>query len=113
MEVHLTLKRGSSLLILSLRVSGMLRLCGTITQVDSGSLLRYTLMRSVRLLEDTFHTICLRSRELSVSGVRRGITTCSIGVVVVVVVVVVVYLFILFYFFRLVFFSSFVCLSLC
>ena len=107
MEVHLTLKRGSSLLILSLRVSGMLRLCGTITQVDSGSLLRYTLMRSVRLLEDTFHTICLRSRELSVSGVRRGITTCSIGVVVV------VYLFILFYFFRLVFFSSFVCLSLC
>ena len=64
----------------------MQRLCETIILVDSGSLLRYTLTRSVRLLADTFHTIYWRSHELLANGVRRGITTCSTGVKAVVVV---------------------------
>ena len=64
----------------------MQRLCETIILVDSGSLLRYTLTRSVRLLADTFHTIYWRSHELLANGVKRGITTCSTGVKVVVVV---------------------------
>ena len=75
-----TLRRGLWQPTPSWRASGMLRQCATITPVDSGSLWRFTSVRSVRLSEDTSPTICWRSRELSDSGMRRGTTTYSTGV---------------------------------